>query len=152
MQKTKSGFTIVELLIVIVVIAILAAISIVAYNGIQGRSRDTARVNAANQIKKALELYKIDEGNYPACPTIADNSSCSDISSSSVGLAATLVPKYIASVPNDPQPPKSIQYARNSNGIGYGLRMNYEAGLCIDGVNPNTSWGWFNSGATPRCS
>ena len=35
MSKSKSGFTIVELLIVIVVIGILAAITIVAYNGIQ---------------------------------------------------------------------------------------------------------------------
>ena len=39
MKKTKSGFTIVELLIVIVVIGILAAITIVAYNGIQSRAR-----------------------------------------------------------------------------------------------------------------
>jgi prepilin-type N-terminal cleavage/methylation domain-containing protein len=42
MLKTKSGFTIVELLIVIVVIGILAAITIVAYNGIQDRANDTS--------------------------------------------------------------------------------------------------------------
>lgn len=39
MKRNMSGFTIVELLIVIVVVAILAAISIVAYNGIQVRSK-----------------------------------------------------------------------------------------------------------------
>lgn len=39
---SASGFTIVELLIVVVVIAILAAITIVAYNGIQNRVHDTA--------------------------------------------------------------------------------------------------------------
>jgi len=65
MRKTTSGFTIVELLIVIVVIAILAAISIVAYNGIQARARDNIRYQDVKSITKALELYKVDTGNYP---------------------------------------------------------------------------------------
>jgi len=62
--KKNRGFTIVELLIVIVVIAILAAISIVSYNGIQQRARDTSRKNDVAAIAKALHLYNIDNGNY----------------------------------------------------------------------------------------
>ena len=151
-RNKLKGFTIVELLIVIVVIAILAAISIIAYNGIQSRSRDAARSNAVASIKKLLELYKADEGSYPLCPTAVDDGACSDIGSSTTGLAATLVPKYAASIPNDPQLPiKRIQYARTANGAGYGLRVDYEKGLCIDGVNPNTGWGWFAGGTVPRC-
>jgi len=61
----KLGFTIVELLIVIVVIAILAATSIVAYNGTQQRARDTKRVQDMNSIVKVLEVYKTINGNYP---------------------------------------------------------------------------------------
>ena len=68
MKKTTSGFTIVELLIVIVVIAILAAISVVAYTGVQARAKDSARIAKVNDIAKALELYKIDEGQYPPIP------------------------------------------------------------------------------------
>lgn len=64
-NKRDSGFTIVELLIVIVVIAILAAISIIAYNGIQTRAKDVSRVAKINDIAKALELYKADKGEYP---------------------------------------------------------------------------------------
>lgn len=63
--RQHSGFTIVELLIVIVVIAILAAISIVAYNGIQTRARDSQRSSDISAIVKGLELYYIDKGSYP---------------------------------------------------------------------------------------
>jgi len=62
----KKGFTIVELLIVIVVIAVLAAISIVAYTGLQSRTRDAGRIQKIKDIAKAIELYKIDNGQYPA--------------------------------------------------------------------------------------
>ena len=41
-MKTRSGFTLAELLIVIVVIAVLAAISVVVYNGVQKRAQNSA--------------------------------------------------------------------------------------------------------------
>jgi len=66
MRKSVSGFTIVELLIVVVVIAILAAISIVAYTGIQNRAQDTRRLSDMRAIATALEQYKVDNGRYPA--------------------------------------------------------------------------------------
>lgn len=62
MYKTKSGFTIVELLIVIVVIAILAAISIVAYSGIQERSRASAIASDIKQLDKAFRMFLVAEG------------------------------------------------------------------------------------------
>lgn len=73
-NKTKTaGFTIVELLIVIVVIGILAAITIVAYNGIQNRARATNALNAAVNILKKAEIYNTDDTaptvGYPVLPS-----------------------------------------------------------------------------------
>lgn len=74
MTRTKqTGFTIVELLIVIVVIGILAAITIVAYNGIQDRANNTARYNELKAWQKTFEIYKAQEGQYPS---MADGGYC----------------------------------------------------------------------------
>lgn len=64
-QHKQSGFTIVELLIVIVVIGILAAITIVAYNGIQGRANKTVLAADLDIARKKLEITNIDLGHYP---------------------------------------------------------------------------------------
>ena len=65
----RDGFTIVELLIVIVVIGILAAITIVAYNGVQARAQDTRRVSDMKAIQSALALYSVQYGSLPAVAT-----------------------------------------------------------------------------------
>lgn len=57
-MKNNRGFTIVELLIVIVVIGILAAIVIVAYNGIQNKAYDTTAKNDLAVFKKKVENVK----------------------------------------------------------------------------------------------
>ena len=69
----QSGFTIVELLIVIVVIAILAAISVVAYNGIQQRATKTTLQNDLSNFSKNIEIVRIDstDGKYPSTLTAA---------------------------------------------------------------------------------
>ncbi len=59
----SKGFTIVELLIVVVVIAILAAITIVAYNGIQSRAKTSAAQSAATQAHKKVALWLVDNPN-----------------------------------------------------------------------------------------
>jgi len=53
---SQAGFTIVELVTVIVVIGILASIGVVAYNGAQERSRNAARLTAVGQMKEVVEV------------------------------------------------------------------------------------------------
>lgn len=65
MNKTKSGFTIVELLIVIVVIGILASITVVAFNGIQERAKVSIAQSELSNLSKATQIYFIDNGRYP---------------------------------------------------------------------------------------
>ena len=64
-RKKQTGFTIVELLIVIVVIGILAAITIVAFNGVRDRAANNKTTAAANTWVKGLKLYKTDNGRWP---------------------------------------------------------------------------------------
>lgn len=79
MLKSKSGFTIVELLIVIVVIAILAAITIVAYNGIQQRARDSAATQLVSQTGRKILAYQATNGTYPPDLASADISDTSNL-------------------------------------------------------------------------
>lgn len=64
-QAKSKGFTIVELLIVIVVIAILAAITTIAFSGMQQRAKTTAKVSTVQQAAKLVQLYQTSHGNYP---------------------------------------------------------------------------------------
>lgn len=72
-QKSISigtrGFTIVELLIVIVVLAILASISIVAYRGIQNQAYDSAVQSDLRNIGQKLSMYRVQEGRWPISTT-----------------------------------------------------------------------------------
>lgn len=77
----QYGFTIVELLIVVVVIAILAVIVTVAYNGVQNRARDAAAQSSLASANTKIRAYGADNGALPS-------------SLSALGIASTATVTY----------------------------------------------------------
>lgn len=65
-KLSRSGFTIVELLIVIVVIGILAGLVFVQFNNVQGKARDSERKADIRLIESKLAEYRADNSAYPA--------------------------------------------------------------------------------------
>lgn len=121
-RAKNSGFTIVELLIVIVVIGVLAAISIVAYTGITQKANNAAIISAANQTLKAIQAYMAAKGDYPTkttevCVTI--NSGCAKSGSGDVVLPNATFNDAMASVA---KPPTSVP---NSSAVWNGIYTDY---------------------------
>ena len=72
-KQLQKGFTIVELLIVIVVIGILAALVLNTFSGVQRRARDTERQTDINSVATQLEVYYNDNGFYPTLADLQDS-------------------------------------------------------------------------------
>lgn len=132
MKKGTSGFTIVELLIVVIIIAILASVTVVAFNGVQARARDAQRDTAVSAIRKGLELYKIDTGGYPT-PCANVNQDCYVNY-----LSSYLSPNYLNPMPLPLVVPNSepTKFFNNGNTTSYTMLIFYESKpSCRVGVN-----------------
>ena len=64
-QSFSKGFTIVELLVVVAIISLLAALVLASLESARGRARDAVRVQDINAVADALELYYTEFGRYP---------------------------------------------------------------------------------------
>ncbi|MBC7869070.1 prepilin-type N-terminal cleavage/methylation domain-containing protein [Candidatus Saccharibacteria bacterium] len=93
--SNQTGFTIVELLIVIVVIGILAAISIVAYSGIQQRAVAASLTSDLDNAVKLLRLDQVSGGTYPTALALANNNK---------GIPASSDTTYLYTVSNTTNP------------------------------------------------
>lgn len=141
LKTNQKGFTIVELLIVIVVIAILAAISIVAYTGIQNRARASERQADATSISKVAEAINAGENSsgYPTTAaaihsTTGDAALPSNIRVASTALTAAPTTEAAAG----PTTASGVKtYAWRSCGANTGIVVYYwdPAGSVVRSVN-----------------
>ena len=142
MKKTTSGFTIVELLIVIVVIAILAAITVVAYNGVQNRAYDSSIQNDLTNIAKQLELAKIDSTNesYPYGNPALSSAFSVRINKGAYTITPISTYNMVYCVPTSVNPKQYLLLSTGKSGNQYSLE---NGGT----VTKNTGSAWSTSNA-----
>lgn len=144
-----SGFTIVELLIVIVVIAILATISIVAYNGIQQRANNTAIIDAASKSLRVVQAYIAANGKYPMV-SASGASACVTIDSgcASSGTAVNAYASFDTAVATLGTLPRNVPAPNTDN---KGIIFQYSPSVTFEGVNQPMLLIYYLSGTSQKC-
>lgn len=135
MKGYNKGFTIVELLIVIVVIAILAAVTIVAYNGIQARAKATQVESTVDQYRKALLQYATLNKEYPRASgsfCLGEIADYPDGCFSGSDTDATVVTKLKSVLSNLPQVDSSCKMMYG-NSCRRNLTFVHQSGATLDG-------------------
>jgi prepilin-type N-terminal cleavage/methylation domain-containing protein len=131
-HNTRRGFTIVELLIVIVVIAVLASIVIVAYNNVQARASFSKEQGDLKNITKALGLYYVDHESYPNTTSQSGctNNWCGWDQATGDAFITGLSPQYTARLPQMPAANvANDSYLYRSDGVNYQLIRYKASGL-----------------------
>lgn len=94
MKNTKKGFTLIELITVVAIIALLSTFVVASLSSSRQKSRDAQRIQAMKQVQNALELYRSDNNSYP------------DVSVSGASFKSTLEgylsPEHIDGIIDDP--------------------------------------------------
>jgi|GEM_PF-2490319 len=119
-QNKKNGFTIVELLIVIVIIAILAALTVIAFNGVNARADKAAMISDLNNVHKLVDNYYAVNGTMPTTTSQLNNG---------VGFTATKDSSVQITSTDSPNPTYCITVTRKEKYVMY----NSTSGSNVDG-------------------
>lgn len=147
----KGGFTIVELLIVVVILAMLAGILLPVLADSEAVTRDARRGKDLRAVQSALEAYKQAHGSYPSTNGQWRGDSAQDGGHGygADGYIVGLVPDYLPALPRDPDPryPDATRgYAYRSDGADYkfiarGTPESYgPSNPFRDPAAPDTNW------------
>jgi general secretion pathway protein G len=137
-QSLKKGFTLVELLIVIIIIAILAAIVVPKFADSGLRSKEAALKSNLKLLRNAVELFKADTAAYPAnlndlAATTPPASGLDQSGNPKPISAANYRGPYVQAVPNDPVSGNPFNYSTTAPTVG---RVTSSAsGTATDGTN-----------------
>lgn len=120
MDRKITGYTLIELMVVMSIIALLSAISIFALQGARRSSRDTQRKGDLEAIRSALELYKSDCGVYPNDSGGGDFNTLyggDDVFDTDDGTCTVTgnAREYLTNIPVDPQGVNAYYYHNTSN-------------------------------------
>lgn len=110
LKQRNQGFTIVELLIVIVVIGILALLVITTYSGIQQKARNSQRQSDLQSLQTHLEAFHNEKGYYPALADI-NTSSWRDTNMKNLDKNAMIDPSNVGQNATLAATPTAKQYS-----------------------------------------
>lgn len=104
-MKSRDGFTLVEVLIVIAIIGMLSSIVMANIDNARSKARDTKRKQDMSAIQTALEIYYVDNNSYPSTSMLW-RGQCTGAGNFGLsgpnGYVPNLAPTYIPSLPTDP--------------------------------------------------
>lgn len=149
--NNKKGFTVVELLVVIVVIAILATISVASYGYLKTDARNKSLLSDISNIKQAMEIYRSREGEFPTCSNGTSECRYTENPNDTSGHANGHIRDQLESVTGIKNLPEyGFRYVSSNREENWGMlhfgdsRGNIDkykgAQACKFGVNMNSGW------------
>lgn len=123
----RSGFTLLELLIVVGIISLLVTLGTSIYSSAQRSSRDAKRKADLEEIRSALEMYRSENNQYPTTASLTITNDCNP--NSGIGT-------YLTAIPEDPRC-QIYKYYYSGSSSDYTVGAYLERGGTNCSGNPN---------------